>query len=159
MFKRTRIATTLLVCVAPFFFWGCASYVQRGSALYGEGHYVEAAEVFERTEHRLSEADNRDSAQYGLYRGLTLLALGDLRSSHRWLSYAYNVERGVPGSLEPRERAMLDQGWTSLNQRLMTETQSPPAPPNTAVAAQPGAVTPGAQAGQAPRPQARSFAQ
>lgn len=159
MFKRTRIATALVVCVAPFFFSGCASYVQRGSTLYDEGHYVDAAEVFERTEQRLSGAGNRDCAQYGLYRGLTLLALGDLRSSHRWLSYAYNVERAVPGSLEPRERAMLDQGWGALNQRLIGETQSPPAPPGSAVAAQPGTVAPNAQAGQTPRPQARSFAQ
>lgn len=107
---------------------GCTSYVKRGSALYSEGRYIEAAEVFERTEHRLRRADHRDCAQYALFRGMTLLALGDLRNAERWLTYAYQVNQSRPGSLKLREQAILDRGWYDLGQRLHPSrpTVSPP---------------------------------
>ena len=52
-------------------------YVSRGSALYDEARYVEAAEVFERTEDRLVSSSNAERARFGLYRGATFLKLGD----------------------------------------------------------------------------------
>jgi tetratricopeptide (TPR) repeat protein len=98
---------------------GCSGYVTRGRALYADGRYIEAAEVFERTEHRLlSDSTPSECARYGLYRGLTLLTLGDARNAHRWLAYAYNVERARPGSLDEDERSLLDDGWTKLSQTL-----------------------------------------
>lgn len=89
---------------------GCETHVRRGSTLYGDGRYVEAAEVFEQTEYRLTGYTPRERAEYGLYRGMTLLVLGDLASARRWLTYAYEVERVAPGSLRIDRRALLDQG-------------------------------------------------
>jgi tetratricopeptide (TPR) repeat protein len=112
----------------------CTSYVERGQALYGEGRFVEAAEVFERTENRLKSSTDEERAQYGLYRGVTLLALGDLTRSHRWLSFAYDIERSKPGSLDPEDRALLDQAWDDLSRQLQTAVE--PAPQHAVVAAE-----------------------
>ena len=109
---------------------GCSSHVKRGGALYAEGRYVEAAEVFEHTESQLGGATSREKAEYSTYRGLTLLVLGDLRNAHRWLAYAYQLEQRYPGSLRTRQRALLDRGWHELGLRIRSR---PPGP--TAIAA------------------------
>jgi len=121
------VASVLAICVTQ----GCSSYVKRGSTLYTDGRYIEAAEVFERTEGRLADSSAREKAEYALYRGLTLLVLGDLRHSHRWLTYAYDIERAVPGSLRQDKRVLLDRGWYDLGQKLHPAAPPPP----TAVAA------------------------
>lgn len=120
---------------------GCSNYVKRGSALYADGRYIEAAEVFERTEYRLHDSSPRQQAEYGLYRGLTLLVLGDLQEAHHWLTFAYEVERAHPGSLRGNRRALLDRGWFELAQRLRS---TPPrgAPPTAIAASQPPAPLP-----------------
>ena len=138
-------AAVLLACVLC-----CSGYVTRGRALYADGRYIEAAEVFERTEHRLlSDSTPSECARYGLYRGLTLLTLGDSRNAHRWLAYAYNVERAKPGSLEEDERALLDDGWSQLSLKL--RLAEAPAPTDSSIAA--GGASPArepAQAGEVP---------
>jgi hypothetical protein len=128
---------------------GCASHVRHGSGLYADGRYVEAAEVFEHTERRLHETDAREKAEYGTYRGLTLLVLGDLRNAHRWLAYAYEVERLHPGALRIRHREALDRGWQELGIRLRAAGTLPQ--PDRAVAAgpSPGAATPAPTLGDA----------
>ncbi len=113
---------------------GCGNYVQRGGTLYADGRYIEAAEVFERTERRLGEYTPKERAEYGLYRGMTLLVLGDLSHAHRWLAYAYEIERANPGSLRSDRRALLDRGWFELGQRNKGTSPSP-SPPSTALAA------------------------
>ena len=113
---------------------GCETHVRRGSTLYGDGRYVEAAEVFEQTEYRLTGYTPRERAEYGLYRGMTLLVLGDLASARRWLTYAYEVERVAPGSLRIDRRALLDRGWFELGQRQRAELESAPSGDGTALA-------------------------
>ncbi len=93
------------------------SHVDHGRTLYANGHYVEAAAVFEQGESSMTEADHKECAQYGTYRGLTLLVLGDLAQAERWLAYAYAVEQRDPGVLNPRLRLQLDRGWSELLQR------------------------------------------
>jgi tetratricopeptide (TPR) repeat protein len=128
---------------ALFALASCSGYVKRGSSLYADGRYVEAAEVFERTEYRLNEAEPRERAEYAMYRGMTLLVLGDLRGAQRWLAYAYEVERHTPGSLRADRRALLDRGWFELGQRLRSEPPPAKEPTGTAIAAsQPPAPVP-----------------
>jgi tetratricopeptide (TPR) repeat protein len=115
---------------------GCVSQVSRGQALYSDGRYVEAAHVFERTEHRLDDWSASERAEYGLYRGLTLMTLGDLGQAHHWLAYAYDVERRSPGALGEEQKNVADRAWFLLLQRV-GETPQAPAAPNTAVAAHP----------------------
>jgi tetratricopeptide (TPR) repeat protein len=115
----------------------CEGYVKRGSALYSDGRYIEAAEVFERTEYRLRESSPKERAEYAVYRGMTLLVLGDFRTAQRWLAYAYEVERHTPGSLRADRRALLDRGWFELGQRLRTEPDAGGRPGTAIAASQP----------------------
>ena len=59
-----------------------------------------------------------DRARYGLYRGLTFLALGDLRNAERWLDYAELQQRAQPGMLAQNERDLLVRGRVELSQRV-----------------------------------------
>jgi len=111
-----------------------ASTLCAGSVLYADGRYIEAAEVFERTEHRIGEYTPREKAEYGLYRGMTLLVLGDLGNARRWMTYAYEVERANPGTLRADRRALLDRGWFELGQRQRTDVETRPLAPDTAIA-------------------------
>jgi len=135
--SRLGARLTLFACamgiVGSLALGGCASYVKRGTALYADGRYVEAAEVFERTEYRLRNSSPHERANYGLYRGMTLLVLGDLHNSRRWLAYAYEVDRLHPGSLRPDKRALLARGWYNVEQHLRVVPR--PVPPGTAIAA------------------------
>ncbi len=97
-------------------------YVARGADLYGQGHYVEAAEVFERTESRLTSSSASDQARFGVYRGATLLQLGDAAHAARWLGYAQRIASRQPDALGEDERELLG---ASL-QRLAATRPSPP---------------------------------
>jgi hypothetical protein len=110
----------------------CSTSVRRGEALYGDGQYIEAAEVFERNEYQLPELSPRQQAEYGLYRGMTLEALGDARNAQLWMKYAFDVERANPGSLTAERHALLARAWSSL-QPQGPNVAAPP--PGTAIAA------------------------
>jgi len=87
---------------------GChASYVDRGAALYAERDYVGADELFEHNETRLTHASNSERARYALYRGVTLLSLGDSARSQYWLEVAARAARHEPAALTEAERATL----------------------------------------------------
>lgn len=109
---------------------GSAHYIQRGADLYGEGRYVEADEVFARSEPRVARAALQQRAAYAAYRGATFVALGDLPHAQHWLSIATEIERSSPGTLRAEERAFLDGAWRAYANRM------PPTPPaaNTAIA-------------------------
>lgn len=120
---------------------GCArDPVQRGTNLYADGHYIEAAEVFERTEDRLPAMSTEEQARYGLYRGLTLLVLGDLRGAHQWFEFAGNIERQHPGALGKQRLELLERGSYELGNRI----RQVPAPPDvqSAIAATPAVAAP-----------------
>lgn len=119
---------------------GCSAnhYVKRGADLYGEGRFVEADEVFERSEPRIAAAPLEQRAAYAAYRGATFVALGDLRHAQLWLGMAVQIEREHPGTLRPAEQAFLDGAWRAL------ESRSPPSPPPATTAI--------ASSGQVPSP-------
>jgi hypothetical protein len=99
--------------------------VGRGSDLYHQGRYIEAAHVLEKTESRLAEATTLERAAYGLYRGATLLRLGDLAGARRWLDYAQAVEGKWPGSLRPDEQNLLSETLIALRLDLDRRAASP----------------------------------
>lgn len=97
---------------------GCGGYVGRAHRAYDDGRYLEAAERLGQREDEVAELSPRRRAEYGLVRGMALLQLGDLGGAHRWLAFAYEVERQSPGALVPEHRAELDAGWAKLGQAL-----------------------------------------
>lgn len=109
-----------------------AHYVTRGADLYAGGHYVEAAEVFERTEPRLDASSPNERARYGLYRGATLLALGDTRRAAEWLHYSRELARVEQRSLSEDEQILLVQKLYALD---ALPPEAPPSHGDDAVAA------------------------
>lgn len=106
---RQRGAFSLVAGLLLTFAAGCGGhYIARGSALYDDGRYVEAAEVFEQTEQRLATSSNRERARFGLYRGATFLKLGDVPHAVRWLGYARSINKSDPSALDRDEAALLD---------------------------------------------------
>lgn len=132
------LARPLFVCALALTLSACEGYVRRGSTLYADGRYIEAAEVFERTEDRLPVATPREKAEYGLYRGMTLLVLGDLDNARRWLGYAYEIERAQPGTLRHDRRLLLDRGWSQLDSRDQREAPGNERPEQTVATTAPG---------------------
>lgn len=105
--KSQGLYRSLLV-VAVVGMAGCrASYVDRGAALYADHNYVEADELFEHNEAQLQNATTSERARYALYRGVTLLSLGDSARSRYWLKYAARCDERDSQALSSEERAML----------------------------------------------------
>ena len=88
---------------------GCTHYVGRGSDLYYQGRYIEAAHVLEMSERRLATADPDERATYGLYRGATLFRLGDLDGARRWLEYSERLCVTHPRALQGDEHELLEE--------------------------------------------------
>src|ERR1051325_7076408 len=104
--KATRLASSVALLLLGS---GCGGhFVARGSDLYGDGHYIEAAEVFERTEQRLATSSNAERARFGLYRGATFLKLGDVPQAARWLGYSRSILNKDSGALDKSDAALLD---------------------------------------------------
>lgn len=138
---RSQGAGTVLL-LAGLLGAACGGNVKRGHTLYQEGYYVEAAEVFERNERRLSEWPPDKRAAYGLYRGMTLLQLGDLQGAARWLAYARWIASEHPGALPAHELTLLAQSQQTLDYRL-GRTGSAASPVVATTAAPPPTSTPG----------------
>lgn len=108
-------------------------YVSRGAELYGDGRYVEAEEIFERSEARLADSSASDRARFGLYRGATFLKLGDAVHAARWLGYARSVVTSDPSALGEDETALLEASLKTL-----ASAKTPPErKPDAAVATAP----------------------
>src|SRR5258708_7420811 len=123
MGRKAELAASLAACFMALSACSANHYVQRGADLYDEGRYVEADEVFERSEPRVARAPLEQRAAYAAYRGATFVALGDLRHAQHWLTMASEIERSNPGTLRAEERAFLDGAWRALASR------TPPTPP------------------------------
>jgi hypothetical protein len=108
---RWRLLGCALVALAS----ACGQhYVARGADLYGDGQYIEAAEVFERTEGRLAQSSAGEQARFGLYRGATFLKLGDAAHAARWLGYARSVVNRNPDALGSSELELLESSLKRL---------------------------------------------
>ncbi len=106
--SRLRASLLTLAASALLLTSACGGhFVTRGTALYDDAHYVEAAEVFERTEARLANASNSERARFGLYRGATFLKLGDTAHAARWLGYSRSVVKTEPDALGSDDLALL----------------------------------------------------
>lgn len=102
--------------ILPFLFASlaaCGGALAQGRSQFDKGDYPEAKQTF-----GASEADSRSwgdakRAEYALYRGLTLGALGDKAQAGVWLREAKAIEDAHPGSLDPQEAQRLHLGLES----------------------------------------------
>ncbi len=89
---------------------GCAGPLARGEAQFDNGSYPEAKQTFASLEAESRSWDDRRRAEYALYRGLTLGALGDRDHAGPWLRQAKAIEEAHPGSLSPENMQRLRVG-------------------------------------------------
>lgn len=104
----------------------CVHYVERAERAYGDGRYLEAAEDLAAHEQELAQLTPARRAQYGMYRGLSLLELGEIAGAERWLRYSEEVEDQAPGSLTPLQQAKLRRGLAQLDELTDAPRSAPP---------------------------------
>jgi hypothetical protein len=93
---------------------GCGSYLGSAKRAYQEGRYLEVAENLSDHEADVPRLEPANQANYGLYRGLSLLRLGDDEAASQWLDFAADVEKKRPGSLLPARRRELEDARDKL---------------------------------------------
>lgn len=79
---------------------------------------MESAELLAEYEPNIVSESPRRQAEYATYRGLSNLVVGNMPEAHRWMAFAYELERRFPGSLRPEFKLELDQGWWELARHL-----------------------------------------
>ena len=122
VYSRLRLSLLTLAASALLLTNACGGhFVTRGTALYEDAHYIEAAEVFERTEERLASSSNGERARFGLYRGATFLKLGDRAHAARWLGYARSVVKLDADALAGDDLTLLDESLKALGRAAPAE--------------------------------------
>jgi hypothetical protein len=86
----------------------CAGALSEGEDQFRRGRYPEAKQTFAWLEPDASRWGDPKRAEYALYRGLTLAALGDRAPSVLWLREAKAIEVAHPGALSVEDLHTLD---------------------------------------------------
>jgi hypothetical protein len=96
----------LLVVLLPFLV-ACRGVLARGEAEFKRARYPSAKQVFASLEEEMRTRDVATRAEYALYRGLTLAALGDRSRAALWLHEAKDLEDQHGGTLRPDDARRL----------------------------------------------------
>jgi hypothetical protein len=111
---RPGTASALFGLAALVALAGCAGPLARAEAQFTDGQYPAAKQALAALESESGSWNDASRAEYALYRGLTLSALGDLSRGAAWLRDAKEAEDARPGSLSPEDArrlaAALDAG-------------------------------------------------
>jgi hypothetical protein len=121
-----RLAVALFM---PLVLLACGGALADGKAQFKKGRYVEAKHTFDAIEHDTRVWDDPRRAEYALYRGLTLGALGDRAAAGVWLHEAKAIADARPGTLSAEDLQRL---------RLALEMLAPDKPPPSALANESG---------------------
>jgi len=100
---------------------GCGSYLGSAQRAYQDGRYLEVAENLGGHEADVPRLEPAKQANYGLYRGLSLMRLGDQEAAIHWLDFAADIEKKLPGSLLPEQRKELEDARDKLAKSAKTE--------------------------------------
>jgi hypothetical protein len=88
----------------------CGGALAQGKSQFEKGRYPEAKQTLASVEAESRTWDDARRAEYDLYRGLTLGALGDRARAGVWLREAKAIEDAHPGSLEREDAQRLKVG-------------------------------------------------
>ncbi len=101
---------------------GCGSYLGSAQRAYQDGRYLEVAENLGDHEADVPQLEPGKQANYGLYRGLSLMRLGDQEAATHWLDFAADIEKKRPGSLLPEQRKELQVARDKLAKTVEVES-------------------------------------
>jgi hypothetical protein len=77
----------------------CGGPLADGEAAFKKARYPAAKQAFASLEAEMRVSDDATRAEYALYRGLTLTALGDRAHAAQWLLEAKSLEDAQAGTL------------------------------------------------------------
>lgn len=107
---------------------GCGGgAISNARQAYQDGRYLEAAEKLDAYEHEVHKLSPEKQADYGLYRGLSLMMLGDHAEAGRWLDFTAAIEAKRPGTLGPEKQRELGQARATLAKNQGDDSRSAPA--------------------------------
>ncbi len=101
---------TLFAWALAFSMSACGGALAEGKSEFKEGHYPHAKQIFVSIEAESRGYDDARRAEYALYRGLTLSALGDRAQAGVWLREAKAISDTRPGSLSREDELRLKAG-------------------------------------------------
>jgi hypothetical protein len=96
------LATVAAVLLGSFAI-GCGGPMSAGESEFRQGQYPAAKQTLGALEAESRAWDDPSRAEYALYRGLTLAALGDRGAAAWWLREAKALEYAHPGSLSSQD--------------------------------------------------------
>jgi len=88
----------------------CGGALAEGRSEFNKGRYPEAKQTLASLESDSRAWNDAKRAEYALYRGLTLAALGDRAEADVWLREAKAIEDVHPGSLSREDGHRLKVG-------------------------------------------------
>jgi hypothetical protein len=101
------VALTALVALVALSLPACGGAFAEGKSEFQSGHYPHAKQIFASLEAESRGYDEPKRAEYALYRGLTLSALGDRAQAGTWLREAQALEGTRPGTLSHEDALRL----------------------------------------------------
>jgi hypothetical protein len=104
-FTMRPLLAMLLVSLAS-----CGGVLAEGKSEFNKGRYPEAKQTLASLETDSRAWNDAKRAEYALYRGLTLSALGDRAQGDVWLREAKAIEDVHPGSLSREDGQRLKVG-------------------------------------------------
>ncbi len=110
---RARAALVALVAFGIAIV-ACGGMLADGKAQFDKGRYPEAKQTFAAIEVESRGWSDAKRAEYALYRGLTLSALGDRAAAGVWLKEAKALVDASPGSLGAEDMHRLKLGLEGL---------------------------------------------
>jgi hypothetical protein len=93
---------------------GCGSPLSLAVHELETGRPDEADVRFRALEAEFSEFDGPERLRYALYRGLTHLALGDVREAERWIDFAKRAADRDVRAFSNAERGRLLAAWRTM---------------------------------------------
>jgi hypothetical protein len=121
---------------------GCGTFVGRAKRAYAQGRYLEVSEDLGQREEDVPYLSASAQIDYGIYRGLALMNLGDSLGARRWLAFAGQVEHENPGTMQPEQHALLTRALTDL--AAAHRYEAPPTAPRAPASSAPPASPPSA---------------
>jgi hypothetical protein len=103
----------IYLVLGVFTLTACGGALGEGESQFDKGRYPEAKQTFASLEDESHGWSDARRAEYSLYRGLTLNALGDRGQAGVWLREAKAIEDAHPGSLTPEQAQRLRLGMES----------------------------------------------
>jgi hypothetical protein len=119
-YHATRAGSDRKVLMRPWLvllsalFLGCSSPLTDARSSFDEARYPDAVAEYRALSHQARAFSRPELFQYALYRGLSHLALGDLRPAEHWLLVAKRLSEESPALATAEQQGRLLSAWRAM---------------------------------------------